>query len=391
MNHFPNISSSTPKIFVAGGDGPYKNTALLLQQIDLSFARGKQVLLKPNIGRAAEPDTGIVTNYMVVAAAIDAFQKAGAKVAVGESPIVGVDIEEAFKKSGISRIAKKRGCRLIDLDERSAVKVPVKNGIALKSLKICRDVLESDIIVSIPVMKMHMHTGVTLSIKNMKGCLWKKSKVKLHMLPPVEGYDEKPIDIAISDLAGILKPHFSIIDGTVGMEGLGPSAGTPKPMDVLVAGFDPFAADAVACRLMGTNAEDIPHLRLGAKRGFGIIDIDKISITPENWTKRAALFSPPPKNLAFEFPGINIYDKKSCSACQSTLLLLLKKYHGEIINALPRNRQINMVIGKGNTDIPLDSLCIGNCTAIHKNSKIFVQGCPPVGSEILKAILQLKK
>ena len=99
MNHSPDISSPTPKIFVAGGDGPYKNTTLLLQKIDLSFARGKQVLLKPNIGRAAEPDTGIVTNYMVVAAAIDAFRKAGAKVAVGESPIVGVDIKEAFEKS----------------------------------------------------------------------------------------------------------------------------------------------------------------------------------------------------------------------------------------------------------------------------------------------------
>ena len=380
------ISSDHPKIFIAGGNGPYQNTTSLLQKFDLSFAKGKRVLLKPNIGRAAKPDTGIVTNPMIIAAAIDAFQKAGAKVAVGESPIVGVNIKEAFEESGLSLIAKKRGCRLIDLDKRGCVKMPVNNGVVLKSLQICKDVLESDIVVSIPVMKMHMHTGVTLSLKNMKGCLWKKSKVKLHMLPPVKGYDEKPINIAISDLAEILMPDFVIIDGTVGMEGLGPSAGTPKPMDVVVAGFDPFAADAVACRLMGTDAKEIPHLRLGAKRGFGIIDIDKISIFPKNWGEMASVFEPPPKNLTFEFPNIKIYDKKSCSACQSTILLLLKRHYDEITDYFPKNKQINIVIGKGNTDIPLDAFCIGNCASIHKKNRIFIQGCPPVGSEILKKI-----
>jgi len=380
------ISSDQPQIFVAGGNGPYQNTASLLQKFDLSFAKGKRVLLKPNLGRSAKPDTGIITNPMIIAAAIDAFQKAGAKVAVGESPIVGVNINEAFEESGLSLIAEKRNCRLIDLDKRGCVKIPVNNGIVLEFLQICKDVIESDIIVSIPVMKMHMHTGVTLSLKNMKGCLWKKSKVKLHMLPPVKGYDEKPINIAISDLAEILMPDFAIIDGTVGMEGLGPSAGTPKPMDVVVAGFDPFAADAVACRLMGTDAKEIPHLRLGAKRGFGIIDIDKISIFPKNWKEMASVFEPPPKNLTFEFPNIKIYDKKSCSACQSTILLLLKRDHDKITDSFPKNKQINIVIGKGNIDIPSDAFCIGNCTSIHKKNRIFIQGCPPVVSEILKKI-----
>ena len=48
------------------------------------------------------------------------------------------------------------------------------------------------------------------------------------MLPPMDGYDAKPIDVAIADMSGVLRPHLSIIDGTVGMEGLGPSAGKPK-------------------------------------------------------------------------------------------------------------------------------------------------------------------
>ena len=82
-------------------------------------------------------------------------------------------------------------------------------------------------------MKMHMHTGVTLAVKNMKGCLWRKSKVDLHMLPPLPGHNEKTLDIAIADMSAILRPHLSIIDGTIGMEGLGPSAGKAKQMDAM--------------------------------------------------------------------------------------------------------------------------------------------------------------
>ena len=84
------------------------------------------------------------------------------------------------------------------------------------------------------------------------------------MLGPIEGSDEKPINVAIADMASVLRPHLAIIDGTVGMEGLGPSAGQPKALDCVVVGADAFAADAVACRLMGTCAEDVPYLRMGA-------------------------------------------------------------------------------------------------------------------------------
>ncbi|MBW2565837.1 MAG: DUF362 domain-containing protein [Deltaproteobacteria bacterium] len=76
-------SSSRPSVHVAGGDGPYDNTYAALAQVDLSPARGKRVLLKPNIGRVAPPEAGITTHPQVVAAAIDAFREAGADVAVG--------------------------------------------------------------------------------------------------------------------------------------------------------------------------------------------------------------------------------------------------------------------------------------------------------------------
>ena len=373
-------------VFVAQSNGAYANTRTALEPVDLSMIRGKRVLLKPNAGRVAAPGSGVTTHPDVVAAAIDVFREAGADVAIGESPIIGVQVQDAFETAGITSVAAERDCPLIDMDRRRFVKVAVPDGRVIHSLRVCPEVLEFDFVVSIPVMKMHMHTGVTLAVKNMKGCLWRRSKVKLHMLPPIAGSDEKPIDVAIADMSSILRPSLAIIDGTVGMEGLGPSAGQAKQVDVVVVSADAFAADAVACQLMGADAKRIPHLRVGAERGYGVIDLARISVTPDNWRDWLSPFAPPPENLTIQFPNITVLDDNSCSACQSTLLLFLKRHEDRIFDYFPSQETINMAIGKGHTDLPQGTLCIGNCTANLREMGIFVPGGPPVGSQILTAV-----
>jgi uncharacterized protein (DUF362 family) len=374
------------RVAVAHGEVPYNNTLKALNSISLQAARGKRVLLKPNAGRMARSGEGITTHAEVVAAAIDAFQHAGAEVAIGDSPITGVKALEALEITGISAVAKKRNCPVLDMDRRPAVEMDIPDARALHKLKLCPEVLEFDVIVSIPVMKMHMHTDVTLSIKNMKGCLWRRSKVQLHMLDPIEGSDEKPINVAIADMASVLRPHLAIIDGTVGMEGLGPAAGEAKELDCVVVSADGFAADAVACRLMGTKAEDVAHLRIGAERGYGLIDIEQMEITPEHWQDWISPFARPPQNLSIEFPRITVKDNNSCSACQSTLLLFLKDYADRIFDYLPDRERLEIAIGKGHTELPEKTLCVGNCTAGFKNNNPYVPGCPPVASEILKKL-----
>ncbi len=377
-----------PAVAVAHGEGPYENARRALQSIDLAPVRGMRVLLKPNVGRVASCESGIVTHCQVVAAAIDAFLEAGAAVAVGESPIVGVNVLEAFQAAGITAIAQLRHCRLIDMDRRRFVEVELPEGLAIHSIRVCQDVFDFDLIVSIPVMKMHMHTGVTLAVKNMKGCLWRRSKVELHMLPPMDRIDAKPIDVAIADMSSVLRPHLAILDGTVGMEGLGPSAGSPKELGVVVVGSDALAADAVACRLMGIRAEGIAHLRIGAERGYGTIHLDRIMVSPDGWQEWSKPFAAPPANLTIEFPNVTVLDNNSCSACQSTLLLFLKKNRAELFDYFPKDRPLHIAIGKGHTELPEGTLCLGNCTINQRGMGIFVPGCPPVGSEILRAIRQ---
>lgn len=385
------IPGGTPEVCVAHGQGAYDNTASALSGMDLSPVKGRRVLLKPNVGRMAKAGSGVITHPDVVAAAIDAFRDAGADVAIGESPILGVKTPAAMEISGMAAMADDRHCPMIDLDERKPEIVPIPDGTAIHQIKLCADVQDFDFIVSIPVMKMHMHTMVTLAVKNMKGCLYRRSKVDLHMLPPIEGHDDKPLNIAIADMSSILRPHLSIVDGTFGMEGLGPSAGKVKPVDSIVVGADPFAVDAVACRLMGVAPEDVPHLRIGAERGYGTIDLSGIRVSPGHWETWIIPFEPAPENLSIKFPNTEILDNQSCSACQSTLMLFLQRYGDEMFQYYGGTGPIRIAIGKGHADVPEGTICIGNCTAQHKNRGVFVSGCPPVASAILNAIKENSK
>ena len=385
-------TGGNPEVYVTSGCGPYENTRKALRSIDLSVVRGKGVLLKPNAGRIAAPEAAVTTHPEVVAAAIDAFIEAGAVVSVGESPIAGVKTIEALEACGIAAVVRERDCSLIDMDERRFVSVDIPGGLAIQELKVCPDVLEHDIVVSIPVMKMHMHTGVTLSIKNMKGCLWRRSKIDLHMLPPVAGCeDDKSLNIAIADMASVLSPHLAIIDGNFGMEGMGPSAGGVRELGAVVVGINPFAADAVACTLMGVDSSDVPHLKMAAERGFGITDTERINVTPENWRDLAVPFAPPPESMDIQFPGVKVLDKNSCSACQSTLLMFLQRYGEKLGDYFPEKELVNIAIGKGHEDLPMGTLCVGNCTRMHKDKGLFVSGCPPVPSEILNVIEKFRK
>lgn len=341
------------------------------------------MLLKPNAGRDVAFGKGVTTHPQVLAAAIDAFREAGASVAIGESPITGVKTPDAFARCGIQAMADERKCPLIDMDDRPYVPVAIPDGVAIDKLRVCPEVLEYDIVVSVPVMKTHMHTVVTLAVKNMKGCLWRRSKVELHMLPPIPGWTEKTLNIAIADMSSVLLPHLSIVDGTIGMEGLGPSAGEAKELGVVLAGLEPFAVDAVACELMGISAYDVPHLRIGAERGYGIIDLGGIRVAPDDWRKLQNPFALPPKNLSLEFPHVTVFDEQSCSACQASLLLFLRRYGEQLFGNRPDGETVRIAIGKGHESLPEGTLCIGNCTAKFRADHPFAPGCPPVVSEIL--------
>ena len=130
----------------------------------------------------------------------------------------------------------------------------------MRNLWLPRTVLDADFLVSMPKIKTHHWSGVTLSMKNMFGVVpgarygWPKNI--LHW---------KGIQESILDLCATVPVHFVIADGIVAMEGNGPLNGTPRRLGTIVLADDPVAADATCARLMGFEPERITHIREGAR------------------------------------------------------------------------------------------------------------------------------
>jgi uncharacterized protein (DUF362 family) len=123
-----------------------------------------------------------------------------------------------------------------------------------------RTTLEADFVVSMPKVKAHHWSGVTLSMKNMFGVVpgarygWPKNI--LHW---------KGIQESILDVCATVPVHFVIADAIMAMEGNGPLHGTPRPLNLIVIADDPVAADATCARLMGLDPDKITHIRVGAQ------------------------------------------------------------------------------------------------------------------------------
>lgn len=373
-----------PRVIVRRGADAYATALAALRALKLPRLHGRRVLLKPNAGRRVAPGLGITTNPAVVAAACDFFLQAGAHVSIGEGTILGVTSPECLETTGIAAVARERGVPMLDFDTLPARKTPIPHGVVLDHLMICAALAEFDYIVSIPVMKTHMHCSVSLGVKNMKGCLRGREKVRLHQLPPCAAFPgTKPLDLAIADMASVLLPHLVLVDGSTGMEGLGPSAGSQIHPQLIVASTSALAADAVAATLMGFDPLDIAHLALTAQRGLGTLDCVQMDIDPPSWRTWVTPFERPPHKISFEFKDVQVLDQESCSACLSTMLMFLKRHYTELGDYLP----LTFAIGKGHASVPDCSFCIGNCTARAAAGRhVFIKGCPPVASDILRAV-----
>ena len=196
----------------------------------------------------------------------------------------------------------------------------------------------------------------------------------------------KTLDAAIADLAEVLRPNFTLVDGAIGLEGLGPSAGTAKPVGLFVAGKNSLAVDAVTAHLMGFEPTEIPHLRLAAEQNGGCIELSKIETEPAELDGLVNRFARAPTELSVEYPGVVVHDCDSCSACLSTVVMLLERYHSDLLDYAGPNEKVHIALGKSVGDVPAGTVLIGNCTANKKAQGLFIKGCPPVASDILEAI-----
>jgi uncharacterized protein (DUF362 family) len=234
---------------------------------------GRKIVLKPNLVEF-DPAGVINTHPAVIAAAVEAFRRLGAReVIVAEGPGHRRDTEHLINASGLFGTLKDLGARYVDLNHDDVRQVTLRSRFTeLGRLQLPESILGADLIVSMPKLKTHHWAGVTLSLKNMFGVVpgmvygWPKNV--LHWA----GIHESVVDINSS----LPAPQFAIVDGIVGMEGNGPIQGDPKTCGALVFGDDLVAVDATAARLMSIDPRKIQYLEHAAKF-LGNVEYEQIT------------------------------------------------------------------------------------------------------------------
>ncbi|MGF3521760.1 MAG: DUF362 domain-containing protein [Candidatus Bathyarchaeia archaeon] len=244
--------------------------ALDLINYKAAFAGYNQVLIKVNFITDKTWETGATTDPIVVEALIKKLKALPVKIYVVESDASLTNADKAFVATGMKAMCSRHDVECLNLRHlKDKTKLKIPNGEVLSSITIPKIVTESAII-SAAKLKTHTNTTVTLGMKNLFGLLPDKFKAKYHALG---------ISNVVVDINTVIKPVLTVIDGFVGMEGKGPINGTPVKMDLIIAGTDVVATDAVASRVMGMKPYNIKHIRKAYEKGLG--NIEKIQVLGE--------------------------------------------------------------------------------------------------------------
>lgn len=85
----------------------------------------------------------------------------------------------------------------------------------------------------------------------------------------------------IADLASLLPPQLTVIDGVIAGEGH-ETRGRPLALNLVIAGVDPVATDTVGAAVMGIPPATVQHLRYAAQKGLGTNDLNTIRVLGES-------------------------------------------------------------------------------------------------------------
>ena len=257
------------KVAIVRGADPPEMTARALQLVNASevISCGKLVLIKPNYINTEPPSTGITTDSRVIEGIVAFLKKHRVnEIVIGEGTGYG-DTLDAFKVAGVNEVAEKWKVRMLDLNRDEFIEVKPDDAVTLKKVKIAKTALSSTI-VSVPKLKPHRLTGVTLSLKNMIGAMTPKGSMHRHLSQN------------IADLASAITPRIAVIDGIIAGEGH-ETSGNPVEMNLVIAGTDPVAVDAVGAAVMCIAPESVKHLQLAEEKGLGTCHLERIQVLGE--------------------------------------------------------------------------------------------------------------
>ena len=252
--------------------------------------------------------------------------------------------------------------------------------------------LEADVVVNVPAMKTHFETLVTLGIKNYHGIIPDRYKIMFHK-------DE--INQKLVDIHKAVKTHLTIMDGLVGMEGLGPRLGSDVTMNLILASSDVVAVDAVTCAVMDIEPDEVETIRLADTQGIGTGRLEGIEVAGVPVQEVCRSFSRPDVRISGLYPGITIIKGGPCVHCYGRARIFLDTLKETgipdnaglstmLVGIKPRNPDLQEIAG--------DVVFVGDC-AIESSTNLryalgarahCLEGCPPIPS-LHREIDKLKK
>lgn len=368
-----------------------------------------KVFIKPNIvfwsNAVAFPKWGVITTSRAIEDMVVLLKERGIDdITIGEGIVCDPKDKEtpvhAFKTLGYETLKKKYGVRPINVFDHAFAPVDLGDGI---EFSFSAEMLNSDFVVDMPVMKTHNQTVVSLGIKNLKGVMDIPSRKKAHSPDAV-----KDLYFSIARLPDKLPPMLTLIDGIYTLE-RGPGFdGKPRPSNILVASTDVLSADMVGAKILGHDPQHIAYMVHAAANRRRPLDMSDVTVAGEPIESVAAFHEydfayhedadrciPAPlvkdgiKGLYYRK-----FDSTMCTYCAAMNGIILSAiryaWKGE-----PWDK-IEVLTGKKMAPTPgmKKTILVGKCMyQAHKDNPVIqemipIKGCPPEPKTILKALHQ---
>ncbi|HBL22771.1 MAG TPA: hypothetical protein DDZ40_01485 [Deltaproteobacteria bacterium] len=359
---------------------------------------GQTVAIKPNVVsdhgyKDGKVIRGIVTDIRVVKALTEMVLAVGAShVYITEGASINRSATaKMFSLYGYDEIVAldPEKISLVDLNTDRFIEKQVPGCKRMSSRKIPATLEMVDVIINVPVLKIHFAAIASLAVKSLQGAV-----------PPIEKYMSHFFGLwqSLVNIHHLVKPRLTIIDGLTGLEDFGPVSGTPVKMDVLVGGTNPVAVDAVAMEIMGIDPRTSPPVFLAWMQGLGPLEKNKISVVGTPVEEVARKFVQP----AIDVSGgasLQIHAEEACPGCKGYLHFVLAKLRrpdprnpGQSLIDRPFEKKANIFLGPSSAQ-PINpdetNIFMGVCQQHNAGLGTHMPGCPPHAEVITKAVYSL--
>lgn len=248
-----NVMSCVDKIFESFGGA------------EAFLSKGKNVFLKANLVTDMPPERHGTTHPMLVGCLARRLVEAGARVVVGDSsggPYTHAYMNNVYRVTGMTEACRASGAELNDDFGYTVVDL---NGKVNRRQEIIDVFLKADAVINVCKLKTHGFTGYSCAVKNLYGLIPGLVKAEVHSkYPELDDFCDNLIDIERFASDKIL---LHVVDGVFGMEGEGPTNGTPRFVGKIIASDNAYLADVASVRLFDDPSK-MPLLSKAVERGL---------------------------------------------------------------------------------------------------------------------------